>query len=65
MSNPQTPSSGSNPPTSNVNHDSQVQGSYVDLHKPSSSFDSRDAYLNHEFQIMQPKRWRPNLPFRD
>ncbi|MDO4907829.1 DUF3360 family protein [Neisseria sp.] len=39
--------------------------SYAELHKPSSSFDSRDAYLEHELQIMQPKRWRINLPFRD
>ncbi|MRN36995.1 DUF3360 domain-containing protein [Neisseria sp. N95_16] len=39
--------------------------SYAELHQPSSAFESRDAYLNHELQIMQPKRWRPNLPFRD
>lgn len=39
--------------------------SYAQLHKPSSSFNSRDAYLNHELQIMKPKRWKPNLPFRD
>ncbi|WP_227677415.1 DUF3360 family protein [Psychrobacter ciconiae] len=39
--------------------------SYQELHQPSSSFDSRDDYLNHELQIMQPKRWRMNLPFRD
>lgn len=43
-----------------------IQGkSYAELHKPSSAFESREAYLNHELQIMQPKRWRPNLPFRD
>ena len=66
MSNLQTSSLGSNPPPSNQsNQDSELQGSYLDLHKPSSSFDSRDDYLNHELQIMQPKRWRPNLPFRD
>ena len=66
MSNIQTSSSRSNTPESNPeNQDSELQGSYIDLHKPSSSFDSRDAYLNHELQIMQPKRWRPNLPFRD
>lgn len=40
-------------------------GSYENLHKPSSEFNSRDEYLEHELQIMQPKRWRPNLPFRD
>lgn len=39
--------------------------SYNELHKPSSSFNTRDAYLNHELQIMKPKRWRVNLPFRD
>ena len=44
---------------------SNKKGSYAELHRNSSSFDSRDAYLNHELQIMQPKRWRVNLPFRD
>lgn len=39
--------------------------SYESLHKPSSEFNTRDEYLEHELQIMQPKRWRPNLPFRD
>ncbi|OOR90071.1 hypothetical protein B0181_05320 [Moraxella caviae] len=39
--------------------------SYQELHKPSSEFASRDEYLSHELQIMQPKRWRPNLPFKD
>ena len=39
--------------------------SYRDKHKPSSEFANRDAYLEHELQIMQPNRWRPNLPFRD
>ncbi|WP_416190812.1 DUF3360 family protein [Neisseria sp. CCUG12390] len=38
---------------------------YAELHQPSSAFGTRDDYLNHELQIMQPKRWRPNLPFRD
>jgi hypothetical protein len=42
-----------------------VSDSYEKLHKPSSAFNSRDEYLEHELQIMQPKRWRPNLPFRD
>ena len=64
MSGTQLPASGSNPqqPTPS---DSDLQDSYVDLHKPNSSFKNRNAYLNHELQIMQPKRWRPNLPFRD
>ncbi|TMO83007.1 DUF3360 family protein [Pseudoalteromonas spongiae] len=39
--------------------------SYESLHKPNSEFNTRDEYLEHELQIMQPKRWRPNLPFRD
>ena len=39
--------------------------SYQQKHKPSSEFNSRDEYLEHELQIMAPKRWRPNLPFRD
>ena len=42
-----------------------VSASYESLHKPSSQFTTRDEYLEHELQIMQPKRWRPNLPFRD
>ena len=41
------------------------QGSYQALHRASSEFNSRDEYLEHELQIMQPKRWRPNLPFKD
>ncbi|WP_201578064.1 DUF3360 family protein [Psychrobacter okhotskensis] len=66
MSDLQIPVSGSDaqPPNSSDHHN-DLSGSYVDLHKPSSSFDSRDDYLNHELQIMQPKRWRMNLPFRD
>ncbi|USZ14820.1 DUF3360 domain-containing protein [Moraxella sp. FZLJ2107] len=43
----------------------QTAKSYRELHKPSSAFESRDDYLKHELQIMQPKRWRINLPFRD
>ncbi len=39
--------------------------SYQQKHKPSSEFTNRDEYLEHELQIMAPKRWRPNLPFRD
>ncbi len=64
MSNTQLPTLGSDSqhPTPS---DNEVQGSYVELHKPYSSFKNRNAYLNHELQIMQPKRWRPNLPFRD
>lgn len=39
--------------------------SYQELHKPSSSFKTRDEYLRHELQIMKPKRWKMNLPFKD
>lgn len=38
---------------------------YTELHRPSNTFESRQAYLEHELQIMQPRRWRANLPFRD
>lgn len=38
---------------------------YSQQHKPRSAFNSRDEYLEHELQIMSPRRWRPNLPFRD
>lgn len=66
MSNTQIPASGSNPqPPNPSDYDQELTGSYVDLHKPSASFKNRDAYLEHELQIMKPKRWRANLPFRD
>ena len=66
MSSNEIPASGSNPQQPNPSdYDRELQGSYAELHKPNSSFESRDAYLNHELQIMQPKRWRANLPFRD
>ncbi|KAB1069414.1 DUF3360 family protein [Tamlana haliotis] len=38
---------------------------YKDLHKPASEFENRSDYLNHELQIMKPKRFRLNLPGRD
>ncbi len=67
MSSTQVRTSKSNSPSPHPldNEDNELQGSYVELHQPSSSFESRDDYLKHELQIMQPKRWRPNLPFRD
>jgi len=34
-------------------------------HSPRSAFAWRSDYLEHELQIMAPRRWRPNLPFRD
>lgn len=42
-----------------------VSTSYQDSHKHRAEFASREEYLNHELQIMQPKRWRINLPLRD
>lgn len=66
MSSNQVPASGPLPESPNpINDIHSVTGSYAELHKPSSSFENRDDYLNHELQIMQPKRWRANLPFRD
>ena len=66
MSNSQIPTSETAAKHSNKSDlDNELNGSYSELHKPYSSFDSRDAYLKHELQIMQPRRWRPNLPFRD
>ncbi|WP_298739799.1 DUF3360 family protein [uncultured Psychrobacter sp.] len=66
MSNPQIPASKNADANPNLAHEHDpLQGSYAELHQPYASFESRDAYLNHELQIMQPKRWRPNLPFRD
>lgn len=66
MSNTQIPASGNNPQSPHSSNESQEPlASYAELHQPSASFDSRDDYLNHELQIMQPKRWRANLPFRD
>ncbi|QCZ93185.1 DUF3360 family protein [Salinimonas iocasae] len=38
---------------------------YTDLSRPRAEFASRADYLEHELQVMSPKRWRPNLPGRD
>ncbi|NHN37164.1 DUF3360 family protein [Pseudomaricurvus alcaniphilus] len=38
---------------------------YQQRRKPRSAFASRTEYLDHELQSMSPRRWRPNLPFRD
>ena len=38
---------------------------YQQKRKKASEFESRDAYLNHELSIMNFRRWRINLPFRD
>lgn len=44
---------------------SQETKSYQELHKPSSEFETRSDYLEHELEIMKPKRWGLNLPGRD
>lgn len=53
--------------TTKSTHDQNIDDelNYEQKHRPSSEFDTRDEYLEHELQIMAPKRWRPNLPFRD
>ena len=38
---------------------------YKELHKPASEFKSRSEYLEHELQIMKPRRYKLNLPGRD
>lgn len=44
----------------------EAQGStYQERHRPASEFKSRSDYLDHELQIMAPKRWGLNLPGRD
>ena len=47
------------------NKKNKDQLNYEQKHKPSSDFNTREEYLEHELQIMAPKRWRPNLPFKD
>lgn len=42
-----------------------AKNSYLAQRKPRSEFDTREEYLEHELQVMAPRRWRPNLPFRD
>ncbi|MBU2979785.1 DUF3360 family protein [Alteromonas sp. C1M14] len=48
-----------------INSASSVDDNYQSKHRSSASFESRDDYLCHELQIMSPKRWRPNWPFKD
>lgn len=43
----------------------ETQASYKELHRPASEFATRSEYLEHELSIMNYKRWRLNLPFRD
>lgn len=39
--------------------------SYSELHRPASEFANRSDYLDNELKIMQPRRWKLNLPGRD
>jgi hypothetical protein len=41
------------------------QNSYKEQRKKAHEFESREAYLNHELEIMKFRRWRVHLPFRD
>jgi hypothetical protein len=45
--------------------DANKNASYRELHKPASEFATRSDYLDHELQIMKPRRWGLNLPGRD
>ncbi|USD36375.1 MULTISPECIES: DUF3360 family protein [Ferrimonas] len=42
-----------------------TQSSYQQRRKPASEFESRDSYLENELSIMNFRRWRLHLPFRD
>lgn len=44
---------------------SEKQQNYQTLHKPQAQFATRKDYLDHELEIMAPRRWGMNLPFRD
>ncbi|WCE28448.1 DUF3360 family protein [Vibrio sp. SCSIO 43137] len=41
------------------------QTTYQQRRKKASEFESRTEYLEHELSIMDLKRWRVHLPFRD
>jgi hypothetical protein len=41
------------------------QTNYQTLYRPAAEFATREAYLEHELTIMEPRRWRLNLPGRD
>jgi len=45
--------------------DENQNASYRELHKPAREFETRSDYLDHELQIMQPRRYALNLPGRD
>lgn len=41
------------------------QSAYQSRRRKASEFESRDQYLEHELSILDLKRWRVHLPFRD
>lgn len=43
----------------------KAQSEYQAKHRPASEFATRSDYLDHELQIMNPRRWKLNLPGRD
>jgi len=45
--------------------DENQNASYRELHKPACEFETRSDYLDHELQIMKPRRYSLNLPGRD
>ena len=45
--------------------DENKNASYRELHRPASEFATRSDYLDHELQIMKPRRYGLNLPGRD
>ena len=45
----------------NTKHPSEYQRK----HRPASEFETRTDYLDHELEIMEPRRWKLNLPGRD
>ncbi len=49
----------------NSDHSAIDEKSYSELHRPASEFSSRSEYLDHELQIMKPRRYGLNLPGRD
>lgn len=43
----------------------ESKNSYKDQRKKSKEFNTREEYLEHELSIMNIKKWRIHLPFRD
>ncbi len=43
----------------------ETEKSYSELHRPAKEFETRSDYLDHELQIMKPRRFGLNLPGRD